>query len=346
MAYFPKPGDYTFKTVTLIPGDGVGPEVTASVCSVVAALKAPIQWERFDVTGNSGETSNIPKDLKESILRNRVCLKGTLFTPLSKSNTNTQSFNVQLRKELDTAVNVVHARSLPGVSARHKDLDIVVIRENTEGEYSGLEHEIVPGVVSAIKVMSEAKCRRVLEYAFEFALLNDRKKVTVVHKANIMKLADGLWLKTGQAVAQNYPQIEFEPMIVDNTCMQMASRPEQFDVMVLPNLYGNLVTNIACGLMGGVALAPGANLGGAAAIFEQGARAVQSDVAGKGIANPTAMLNATVLMLRHLQWQSHADKLEQAIEKVYMDAQKSEMTPDVGGTGDTKSFTEAVIRRL
>eukprot|EP01023_Acetabularia_acetabulum_P047902 TRINITY_DN5051_c0_g1_i7.p2 TRINITY_DN5051_c0_g1~~TRINITY_DN5051_c0_g1_i7.p2 ORF type:complete len:244 (+),score=37.80 TRINITY_DN5051_c0_g1_i7:586-1317(+) len=241
---------------------------------------------------------------------------------------------------------MVHAFSIPGVTTRHKDLDIVVIRENTEGEYSGLEHEVVPDVVESLKVITEAKSMRTAEYAFEFASLNNRRKVTAVHKANIMKLSDGLFLKCCRQLAEKYPSIEFEEMIVDNTCMQLASKPEQFDVMVTPNLYGNIVSNVAAGLCGGYGISPGGNVGNGVAIFEQGARHVARESSGQGIQNPTAMLLSTSMMMRHLKWYDFGSRLEKAVMQVYLDGDKSVLTPDVGGQGTTNTFTQAVIKAL
>eukprot|EP00878_Enallax_costatus_P008185 GHUV01008558.1.p1 GENE.GHUV01008558.1~~GHUV01008558.1.p1 ORF type:complete len:350 (+),score=79.36 GHUV01008558.1:142-1191(+) len=314
MTYMQTPGQSKEHKVTLIPGDGIGPEVTNSVVQVVDQLKAPIRWERFD--GLSGALPNgqprmeVPEEVLDSIRTNKVCLKGTLFTPLSKKNTSTQSLNVQLRKDLELSVNLVHGFSLPCVPTRHTDLDIVVIRENLEGEYSGLEHEVVDGVVESLKVITEEKSLRAAEYAFEFAYLNNRRRVTAVHKANIMKKGDGMFLKACKEVAARYPNIEYTEMIVDNTCMQLVSRPNQFDVMVTPNLYGNLVANIVAGLCGGGGIVPGGNIGNDVAVFEQGARHVNKHIAGKGIANPTALLLATSMMLRHLQLHSFSDRYE------------------------------------
>lgn len=348
MTYVPLPGDGRPHVVTLIPGDGIGPEVTEVVQEVVQAIGAPIIWERFDnVSGTDAHgrpNDHVPDDILASIKRNGVCLKGTLFTPLDKS-TSTQSLNVQLRKRLDLHVNLVHGFTMPGLKTRHEGVDIVVIRENTEGEYSGLEHEVVPGVVESLKVITSEKSARTARYAFEYALLNNRKMVTAIHKANIMKLSDGLFLRECQKVAAEFPTIKFNNMIVDNTCMQLTGRPDQFDVMVTPNLYGNLVTNVVAGLCGGPGIAPGANIGKDVAIFEQGARHVAKDIVGKGIANPIALMLATSMMLRHLSLHSFSDRLEESIMDVVASGDKSLITPDIGGTGTTASFTKAVIER-
>ena len=337
--------------MTLVPGDGIGPEVVGCAERVIAAVRAPIEWERFDgisgsVSGAEGAAPNeeVPTELEASIRRNGVCLKGTLFSPLSEANTSTQSLNIQLRKDLDLYVNLVHAFSIPGLKTRHDGVDITIVRESTEGEYSGLEHEVVPGVVESLKVITEAKSRRIAEYAFEYAALNDRRKVTAVHKANIMKLGDGQFLAACREVSKQYPTIEFEEMIVDNTCMQLVSRPEQFDVMVTPNLYGTLVCNIAAGLTGGPGVVPGSYVGERGAIFEQGARSVSKDLAGKGIANPTAMLLTSAMLLRHLQMPNFADRIEKAVMATV--AAGDVLTPDVGGSATSEQFTDKVIAML
>ncbi|WIA35017.1 hypothetical protein OEZ86_003511 [Tetradesmus obliquus] len=364
MTYMQTPGASREHRVTLIPGDGIGPEVTNSVVQVVDQLKAPIRWDRFD--GLSGAMPDgmprleVPAEVLDSIRKNKVCLKGTLFTPLSKKNTSTQSLNVQMRKDLELTVNLVHGFTLPGIPVRHEDLDIVVIRENLEGEYSGLEHEVVDGVVESLKVITEERSLRTAEYAFEFAFLNNRRRVTAVHKANIMKKGDGMFLKACKEVASRYPNIEYTEMIVDNTCMQLVSRPHQFDVMVTPNLYGNLVANIVAGLCGGNGIVPGGNIGTDVAVFEQGARHVSKKIAGQGIANPTALLLATSMMLRHLQLHSFSDsmmlrhlqlhsfsdRLEAAVMETFLSGDKSVLTPDVGGSGNTQTFTDAICEKL
>eukprot|EP00210_Caulerpa_lentillifera_P007214 g6901.t1 len=350
VTYVPLPGDATEKVITLIPGDGIGPEVTDSTCEVLAALGAPLKWEIFsDLSGStdSGHPQDeIPEDVLDSLERNRVCLKGTLVTPLGRHSADIQSLNVQLRKKLDLHVNLVHGFSIPGLVTRHSNMDIVVIRENTEGEYSGLEHEVVPGVVESLKVITEMKSLRTARYAFEFAFLNNRKKVTAVHKANIMKLGDGQFIKACRKLAKEYPNIDYEEMIVDNTCMQLVSKPEQFDVMVTPNLYGNLVCNVVAGLCGGYGVCPGGNVGDHVAIFEQGARQVAADLAGKNQANPTAMLLSGAMMLRHLKLHNFADRLERAVYAVYGQKDKRLLTPDVGGNSTTKTFSKQIIRSL
>ena len=347
LTYMPSPGDSEARTVTLIPGDGIGPEVCAAVEHVVAELKVPIAWERFpDLHGSNADGSpreDVPADVLTSIRRNKYCLKGVMYTPLSSGTTNTQSLNVQLRKDLDCFVNLVHAFDIPGLRTRHDNVDIAIIRENTEGEYSGLEHEVVPGVVESLKVITEEKSKRIAEYAFEYASMNNRRKVSAVHKANIMKQSDGLFIEACRKVAANYPNIEYEEMIVDNTCMQLVSKPEQFDVMVTPNLYGNLVANVAAGLMGGPGVIPGGNIGSDVAIFEQGARHVGHDIEGKGVANPTAILLSTAMLLRHMSLLSFADRLEKGVLDVIKEGVA--LTPDMGGSASTMDFANAVVHK-
>ncbi|CAJ2646718.1 isocitrate dehydrogenase [NAD] regulatory subunit 1, mitochondrial isoform X2 [Trifolium pratense] len=251
VTYMPRPGDGTPRNVTLIPGDGIGPLVTGAVEQVMEAMHAPVYFEKFEVHGNM---KTMPTEVIESIKKNKVCLKGGLATPMGGG---VSSLNVQLRKELDLYASLVNCFNLPGLPTRHDNVDIVVIRENTEGEYAGLEHEVVPGVVESLKVITKFCSERIAKYAFEYAYLNNRKKVTAVHKANIMKLADGLFLESCREVATKYPGIKYNEIIVDNCCMQLVSKPEQFDVMVTPNLYGNLVANTAAGIAGGTGVMPG-----------------------------------------------------------------------------------------
>ncbi|QDZ23780.1 regulatory subunit of NAD-dependent isocitrate dehydrogenase [Chloropicon primus] len=347
--YVHRPGEGSVKRVTLLPGDGIGPEVTQCVERVVDVMKVPIVWEKFnsisgaDADGHPVEA--LPEELLASLRRNKVCIKGTLFAPLYKENTNTQSLNVLLRKELDLYVNLVHAFSIPEVQTRHEDIDIVIVRENTEGEYSGLEHEVVPGVVESLKVITEKNSRRIAEYAFEYALMNNRKKVTAVHKANIMKLGDGQFLSVCRETAAKFPTIEFEEMIVDATCMRLVSNPQDFDVMVTPNLYGNLIANLAAGLAGGAGIVPGVNLGSEGiAVFEQGARHVARSLQGKNLANPTAMLLSSAMLFRHLQWPSMADRLETAIMKVLQDPALH--TTDIDGSATTSMYMDAIVKEL
>ncbi|KAE9612907.1 hypothetical protein Lal_00027778 [Lupinus albus] len=341
VTYMPRPGEGTPRAVTLIPGDGVGPLVTGSVEQVMEAMHAPVYFEKFDV---HGDMRTVPAEVIESIKKNQVCLKGGLATPMGGG---VSSLNVQLRKELDLYASLVNCFNLPGLPTRHDSVDIVVIRENTEGEYAGLEHEVVPGVVESLKVITKFCSERIAKYAFEYAYLNNRKKVTAVHKANIMKLADGLFLESCRDVAANYPGIKYNEIIVDNCCMQLVSKPEQFDVMVTPNLYGNLVANTAAGIAGGTGVMPGGNVGAENAVFEQGASAGNvgdNKVVEQKIANPVALLLSSAMMLRHLQFPAFADRLESAVKRVIQEGQHR--TRDLGGTSTTQEVTDAVIAAL
>ncbi|XP_017424126.2 isocitrate dehydrogenase [NAD] regulatory subunit 1, mitochondrial isoform X2 [Vigna angularis] len=337
VTYMHRPGDGTPRPVTLIPGDGIGPMVTGAVEQVMEAMHAPVYFEKFEVHGNM---KSVPQEVLESIRKNQVCLKGGLITPMGGG---VSSLNVQLRKELDLYASLVNCFNLPGLTTRHNNVDIVVIRENTEGEYSGLEHEVIPGVVESLKFCSE----RIAKYAFEYAYLNNRKTVTAVHKANIMKLADGLFLESCREVATNYPGIKYNEIIVDNCCMQLVSKPEQFDVMVTPNLYGNLIANTAAGIAGGTGVMPGGNVGAEHAVFEQGASAgnVGSEqILEQKIANPVALLLSSAMMLRHLQFPAFADRLETAVAHVILEGKYR--TEDLGGSSTTQEVVDAIIDAL
>ncbi|WVZ74764.1 hypothetical protein U9M48_022903 [Paspalum notatum var. saurae] len=341
VTYMPRPGDGAPRGVTLIPGDGIGPLVTGAVRQVMEAMHAPVYFETYEV---HGDMPTVPPEVIESIRRNKVCLKGGLATPVGGG---VSSLNVQLRKELDLYAALVNCFNLPGLPTRHDNVDIVVIRENTEGEYSGLEHEVVPGVVESLKVITKFCSERIAKYAFEYAYLNNRKKVTAVHKANIMKLADGLFLESCREVAKKYPGIQYNEIIVDNCCMQLVAKPEQFDVMVTPNLYGNLVSNVAAGIAGGTGVMPGGNAGQDHAVFEQGASAGNvgnENIVEKKRANPVALLLSSAMMLRHLQFPSFADRLETAVKRVI--AEGKYRTKDLGGTSTTQEVTDAVIANL
>ncbi|XP_073150209.1 isocitrate dehydrogenase [NAD] regulatory subunit 1, mitochondrial [Henckelia pumila] len=341
VTYMPRPGDGTPRAVTLIPGDGIGPLVTGAVEQVMEAMHAPVYFEKYDI---HGDMKAAPPEVIESIKKNKVCLKGGLRTPVGGG---VSSINMLLRKELDLYASLVHCFNLQGLPTRHHDVDIVVIRENTEGEYSGLEHEVVPGVVESLKVITKFCSERIAKYAFEYAYLNNRKKVTAVHKANIMKLADGLFLESCREIANKYPSIQYNEMIVDNCSMQLVSKPEQFDVMVTPNLYGNLVANIAAGIAGGTGVMPGGNVGADHAIFEQGASAGNvgnEKVVEQMKANPVALLLSSAMMLRHLQFPSFADRLETSVKRVISEGKYR--TKDLGGQSTTQEVVDAVIANL
>ncbi|HEX8291379.1 MAG TPA: isocitrate dehydrogenase (NAD(+)) [Pyrinomonadaceae bacterium] len=329
-------------TITLIPGDGIGPEVSSAVVRIIEATGVDIKWETHYAGAQALEKfgSTLPDDLLESIKRNRVALKGPITTPVGKGFT---SVNVGLRKALDLYANLRPVRALPNVPARYPELDLVVVRENTEDLYAGIEHVVVPGVVESIKVITEKASTRIARYAFEFARREGRKKVTAVHKANIMKLSDGLFLDCFRKVAANYPDIEADDKIVDNACMQLVMRPEQFDIMLLENLYGDIVSDLCAGLIGGLGLVPGANIGELGAVFEA-VHGSAPDIAGQGIANPTALLQSSILMLRHLGEREAADRVEKAMLQVYTEGQVR--TRDVGGTSHTDEFAHAIIQAM
>ena len=328
--------------ITLIPGDGIGPEVSSAVVRIIEATGVDIKWETHYAGAQALEKfgSTLPEELLESIRRNRVALKGPITTPVGKGFT---SVNVGLRKALDLYANLRPVRALPNVPARYPELDLVVVRENTEDLYAGIEHVVVPGVVESIKIITEKASTRIARYAFEFARREGRRKVTAVHKANIMKLSDGLFLDCFRKVAADYPEVEADDKIVDNACMQLVMRPEQFDIMLLENLYGDIVSDLCAGLVGGLGLVPGANIGELGAVFEA-VHGSAPDIAGQGIANPTALLQSGILMLRHLGEREAADRIEGAMLKVYTDGQVR--TRDVGGTSHTDEFAHAIIQAM
>ncbi|HLX45181.1 MAG TPA: isocitrate dehydrogenase (NAD(+)) [Bryobacteraceae bacterium] len=330
--------------VTLIPGDGIGPEVASAAQRAVNATGVRIDWETVelnaDVIRKTGES--LPHHVVDSLERTRVGLKGPVTTPIGGGFA---SVNVAVRKRLDLFANVRPVRSLPGVVTRFQDvkIDMVIFRENTEDLYSGLEHEVVRDVVTSLKVITRVASIRIAEYAFAFATMVGRKKVVAIHKANIMKLADGLFLRCCREVSERYPQIEYKELIVDNAAMQLVIRPETFDVLLLPNLYGDIVSDLAAGLVGGLGIVPGANMGEKHAVFEA-VHGSAPDIAGKGVANPTAMMLSSVLMLIHLKELDAANRLQAAVEKVY--AEHKCLTRDVGGNATTSEFTDAVIGAL
>ncbi|KAK4336721.1 hypothetical protein RND71_043565 [Anisodus tanguticus] len=333
---------------TLIPGDGVGPELCASVKEVIQAMAAPVEFDELFLS-EINPSNSVPFDnVIESIKKNRIALKGILSTPTSGASTGElQSLNMKIRKKLDLFANVVHVKSMQGVNSRHSNINFIIIREQTEGEYSALEHQSVPGVIECMKIITESNSRRIAKFAFNYATKLGRKKVTAVHKANIMKMSDGLFLKCCQEVAESFPHIEFDSMIIDNTCMQMVSNPQQFDVMVMPNLYGNIIDNLATGLVGGAGVVPGANYSNHCVIYEP----VSSfevisfgQAVGKNIANPTAMLLCAARMLKHVNLHYYSKKLQESVEGVI--AHGKTKTRDLGGYSSTTDFTRAVISNL
>jgi isocitrate dehydrogenase (NAD+) len=301
-----------------------------------------VEWETHIMGATAQEKygTTLPEDTIESIKRNKVALKGPQTTPIGKGFT---SVNVGLRKALDLYANVRPIKSLPGIPTKYPELDLVIMRENTEDLYAGLEHVVIPGVVESIKIITEKASTRIARYAFEFARANGRKKVTAVHKANIMKLSDGLFLECFYNVAKDFPEIHSDDKIIDNCCMQLVMRPEQFDVLVLENLYGDIVSDLCAGLIGGLGLAPGANIGEQGAVFEA-VHGSAPDIAGQGIANPTALLMSAIMMLRHLGEMDAAARTEKAMLEVY--AEGKYITKDLGGNAKTNEFARAIVDKL
>ncbi len=328
--------------VTLIAGEGIGPEVASATRRILEASGVLIDWEeiagRTDSSSEQGQVIN--QAAVESVRRNHVALKGPMATAIAGG---APSVNVALRKTLDLYANLRPVKNLPGVSSRYDNIDIVLVRENTEDLYSGLEHEVVPGVVESIKIITERASTRIARFAFEYARKFGRKKIHAIHKANIMKLSDGLFLKSIRAVAEHHKEIEYKEMIVDNACMQMVLNPQQFDMLLLPNLYGDVMSDLAAGLVGGLGVVPSANIGDESAMFEA-VHGTAPDIAGKGLANPTALLMSSILMLDHLGERSAARRIEAALETVYREGKNH--TKDLGGHTTTQQFTDALIAAL
>jgi isocitrate dehydrogenase (NAD+) len=328
--------------ITLIPGDGIGPEVTRAVVRILEATGVKFEWERFAAGAEAFEIHGeyIPTALYESIERNRVALKGPVGTPIGGGF---KSINVTLRKKFDLFANFRPIKNLPGLETKFPNIDLIIVRENTEGEYVGIEHEVVPGVVEAIKIITEKGSTRIAKFAFEYARKHGRKKIHSIHKANIMKLSDGLFLECARRVAEGFPEIVYAEHIIDNTCMQLVMNPWQYDTLLLENLYGDIVSDLCAAFVGGLGLVPGANIGLECAIFEA-VHGSAPDIAGKDVANPTALLQSAVLMLRHIDEQEAADRVQRAIETVY--AERKTLTRDVGGKAGTTEFADAVIAAL
>ena len=329
-------------TVTLVPGDGIGPEVASATVRLLAAAGADIAWEEQEarpIVGLRQEDAHADP-VVSSILRTRVGLKGPITTPVGVGH---RSINVALRRALDLYANFRPVSKLPGIKTPFEHLDLIIVRENTEDLYAGLEHTVIPGVVEGLKIMTDRASTRIARFAFEYARKMGRKKIAAVHKANIMKLSDGLFLECCRKVSKEYPEIEYREVIVDNCCMQLVLRPSQFDVLLLPNLYGDIVSDLCAGLVGGLGLVPGANFGEDCAIFEA-VHGSAPDIAGKKVANPTAMMLSAILMLRHMNKTDVADRVEKAIRRVYDEGRH--LTRDVGGSASTEEFTSAVIDAL
>ncbi|KAJ8395584.1 hypothetical protein AAFF_G00030650 [Aldrovandia affinis] len=335
----PARADSTFK-VTMLPGDGVGPELMTAVKEVFKAGDIPVEFEEFHLS----EVQNMASEEKldevlASMKINRVAIKDPW-----EYKGELASYEMRLRRKLDLFANVVHVNSLPGYSTRHNNLDLVIIREQTEGEYSSLEHESAKGVVECLKIITREKSRRIAKFAFDYATKKGRSKVTAVHKANIMKLGDGLFLQCCAEVAELYPKIKYENIIIDNCCMQLVQNPYQFDVLVMPNLYGNIIDNLAAGLVGGAGVVPGESFSAEYAVFETGARHPFAQAVGRNIANPTAMLLSSANMLRHLNLEYHSNMVSEAVKKVIK--QGKVRTGDLGGYATSNEFTRAVISNL
>lgn len=328
--------------VTLIRGEGIGPEVTRAAQRIVDATGVCIEWDvqqaGFDVFEQTGEP--LPHETLDSITANQVALKGPITTP---SGTGFRSVNVRLRQTLDLYANYRPARSISGIPSRYEDVDLIVIRENTEGLYSGLEHVVVPGVVESLRIITERASRRVLKFAFQTAVRKGRRRVAAVHKANILKKSDGLFLEVAREVAQQFPQIDYEECIVDAAAMKLVIDPQQFDVLVMENLFGDILSDLTSGLVGGLGLTPSANVGDEIAIFEA-VHGTAPDIAGKGLANPTALILSAALMLEHLEEHEAAAKIEAAVHRVI--AQGTTLTGDLGGTASTDKYTDALIAAL
>src|SRR3954464_8559418 len=329
--------------VTLIPGDGIGPELAEATRRVLDATGVEFDWEVQD----AGEAvmaeygTPLPDAVLDSIRKNRVALKGPITTPVGGGF---RSANVTLRQALGLYANVRPARSMRGLETRYEDVDLVIVRENTEDLYAGIEHMVGPDAAESIKIITRAASERIARYAFEYAVANDRRKVTAVHKANIMKLSDGLFLEAARTVAAEYDgRVEFEDRIVDNMCMQLVQKPDQYDVLVLPNLYGDIISDLAAGLVGGLGVAPGANIGTEAAVFEP-VHGSAPKYAGQNKANPTALMLSGVLMLRHLGEQSAAERVEAALRAVIADGHRT--TYDLGGGAGTSQFADAIIEQI
>jgi isocitrate dehydrogenase (NAD+) len=329
-------------TITLIAGDGIGPEVSSAVVSIVERAGLDVEWDSHlaGVLALERHGATLPDELLESIRRNKVALKGPVTTPVGGGFT---SVNVGLRKALDLFVNLRPVWNIPSVPSRYEGIDLVIVRENTEDLYSGLEHEVVPGVVESLKIITEEASTRVSKFSFEYARKHKRRRVTAVHKANIMKMGDGLFLRTVKKVATQYPDIVCDDRIVDAACMHLVMNPAQFDMLLLPNLYGDIVSDLCAGLVGGLGVVPGANLGTEIGVFEA-VHGSAPDIAGKGIANPMALLLSAILMLRHIDEGAMADRIMAALGSVLSEGKVR--TRDLGGTASTIEFTDAICRRL
>jgi isocitrate dehydrogenase (NAD+) len=332
--------------ITLIPGDGIGPEVSSAVVGILEAAGAAtgvgFEWHRHEAGADAFQKTGeyIPKVLYDSIEENRVALKGPVTTPVGEGFS---SINVTLRQKFELFANFRPVKNLPGLKTRYPDLDLIIVRENMEDLYAGLEHVVVPGVVQALKIITEKGSTRIAQFAFDYAHKHGRKKVHAIHKANIMKLSDGLFLRCCRTVAESFPKIAYHEHIVDNTCMQLVMNPYQYDILLTENLYGDILSDLCSAFVGGLGLVPGANLGTDCAIFEA-VHGSAPDIAGKDLANPTALLQSAVLMLHHINEGKTAERVQTGLEQVYREGKT--LTKDVGGTSGTKAFAEAVVQAM
>jgi len=331
--------------VCLIPGDGIGPEISKATRMTIEAAGADIEWRIIHAGAEAAEHFGafLPKESLDAIRECRVALKGPLTTPIGKGHT---SINVALRKGLDLYAAVRPVRNLTGVKTRYEDVDIVVVRENTEGLYSGIENEIIPGVIQSLKITTRKACDRIARFAFNYAAQRERKNITVFHKANIMKMADGLFLECARAVyREDTHGTNYDELIIDNGCMQLVRDPSRFDILLLENFYGDFVSDLCAGFVGGLGVVPGANIGDDCAVFEA-VHGSAPDIAGKKIANPLALIMSGVMMLRHLGEDAAADRIRDAYNAVLTDHRTDELTGDLGGNASTTGFARAVIKRM
>ena len=328
--------------IALIPGDGIGPEVTEAAVKIIAEAGVEIEWLNGELGAGALDKygTQLPEEVLNLVRRTKVALKGPVTTPIGGGF---QSANVLLRKALQLYASLRPVKNVPGIGSCYTGIDLIVIRENTEGLYSGIEHEVVPGVVESLKIITRAASTRIAEFAFRYALKHGRKKITAVHKANIMKKSDGLFLECAREISAEHPDIEYEELIVDSTCMQLVMNPYRFDMLLMENLYGDILSELCSGLVGGVAVVPGANIGDEIAVFEA-VHGSAPDLAGKNVANPTGLILSSVMMLKHIGEQDAGDRIERALFSVM---RKGEVrTKDLGGSATTTEMTDAVIREL
>jgi isocitrate dehydrogenase (NAD+) len=328
--------------ITLIPGDGIGPEITEAVVRIFKVAGVHVDWDRHDagMTAFEKYQQSLPADLLDSVHRNRIALKGPITTPIAEGF---RSVNVGLRKALDLYANLRPVRNLAGVESRFADVDLIIVRENTEDLYSGLEHEVVPGVVESLKIITERASTRISKFAFDYARANQRRRVTAIHKANIMKLGDGLFLESTRAMAREHPDVTYDERIVDAVCMQLVMHPERFDVLLLPNLYGDIVSDLCAGLVGGLGVVPGANIGDTCAVFEA-VHGSAPDIAGKNLANPTALLLSALMMLDYIGEREASARIRGALDRVLTAGRVR--TRDLDGGASTTEFTDAICREI